>query len=146
MPVSGEFIRLIEEALAPLGSVKARRMFSGAGLYSGSVMFALIADDTLYLKADDATRTAFEAEGLGPFVYQGKGKPVRMSYWQAPQRLLDDPDELLAWAERALEAAHRAARSKSVRAEATRAKSTTKPKEASETTDAGRARSTTPRR
>ena len=132
MPVSGEFIRLIEEALAPLGSVKAgsikaRRMFGGAGLYSGAVMFALIADDTLYLKADDATRTAFEAEGLGPFVYQGKSKPVRLSYWQAPERLLDDPDELLAWAERALAAAQRAAQAKSTRAP--------------RTADAGRARS-----
>jgi DNA transformation protein len=77
-------------------------------------MFALIARDTLYLKADPQTVAAFETEGQGPFTYAAKGakggKRSIMSYWRAPDRLYDDPDELAVWARDALAAAHRAAR------------------------------------
>ena len=95
MPVSDGFIELLQEALEPLCPISVRRMFGGAGIYFGPAMFGLVADDTLYLKADDETRVHFEAEGLGPFVYEGKGKPIRMSYWRAPERLLDEPEQLL---------------------------------------------------
>ena len=40
-------------------------MFGGVGIYAGELFFALIADDTLYLKADDQTRSEFERRGLG---------------------------------------------------------------------------------
>jgi DNA transformation protein len=69
-------------------------------------MFALIADDTLYLKADGTTMPAFEAEGMKAFTYTSKGrKPITMSYWELPPRLLEEPDELAEWAR----AAHRIA-------------------------------------
>jgi DNA transformation protein len=89
-----------------------RRMFGGAGIYADGVMFGLIADDTLYLKANDETKRNFEAEGLGPFVYEGGGRTVAMSYWRIPERLLDDPDEMVAWARIALGVAQRAAAAK----------------------------------
>ena len=74
-------------------------MFGGAGVYVDDVMFALIADDTLYLKADGTTASAFEDEGMKPFTYTAKGrKPVSMSYWEVPPRLLEEPDELADWA------------------------------------------------
>jgi DNA transformation protein len=77
-------------------------MFSGAGLYADGVMFAILVDDTLYLKADELFARAFAAEGKGPFTYRRKGRaPVAMSYWEVPERLLDDPEELVAWARRA---------------------------------------------
>ena len=110
MSVSAGFVDMLKEQLAEFGSVSVRRMFGGAGIYNDGVMFGLIADDTLYLKADDINRSAFEAEDMKPFAYQGKGGHVAiMSYWQVPERLLDDPDELAAWARGALAAAHRAA-------------------------------------
>ncbi len=95
-----------------LGPVSMRRMFGGAGIYADGVMFGLIADDTLYLKANDETKRNFEAEGLGPFVYEGGGRTVAMSYWRIPERLLDDPDEMVAWARIALGVAQRAAAAK----------------------------------
>jgi DNA transformation protein len=73
-------------------------------------MFGLIADDTLYLKADEATKRAFEAEGLATFAYESNGKTVALSYWRIPERLLDDPDEMLSWARIALGVAHRQAK------------------------------------
>jgi DNA transformation protein and related proteins len=110
MSVSPSFRDMIEDALAPLGPVRVKRMFGGAGVYCGAVMFGLVSDDVLHLKADATTEADFKAEGMGPFVYHGKGKPIALPYWRAPERLLDDTDELLAWARKALTIAERARR------------------------------------
>ncbi len=109
MTASASFIAQLIESLAGLGPVTIKRMFGGAGVYADGVMFGLIADDVLFLKADDASKAAYEAEGLGPFVYDGKSKPITMSYWRAPERLHDDPDAMVAWARIALAVARRAA-------------------------------------
>jgi DNA transformation protein len=110
MSASESFISHLTESLAGLGPVTVRRMFGGGGVYCDSMMFGLISDDTLYLKADEATQAAFKAEGLGPFVYETAGrKPITMSYWRVPERLHDDPDEMVVWARTALGAARKAA-------------------------------------
>lgn len=101
MTASPDFIEFVQELFAPLGGVSIRRMFGGAGIYSRGVMFGLIDDDTIYLKADAETRKAFEERGCGPFVYDGKGKPIQMSYWQMPAELIDDAETALAWAKTA---------------------------------------------
>ena len=112
MAASEGFIEHLKDALSGLGPVSVRRMFGGAGVYADGVMFGLIADDTLYLKADDETKRAFEAEGLGPYGYDGHGKRIDLPYWRAPERLLDDADEMAAWARTALSVARRAAAAK----------------------------------
>lgn len=121
MSASDGFVELLKDVLRGLGPVAVGRMFGGAGVYADGVMFGLIADDTLYLKADDETKRDFEAEGLEPFIYEGRGRKVAMSYWRIPERILDDPDEMVAWARGALGVARRAAAKKSKR---TRAKKT----------------------
>ena len=94
------------EQLASLGPLQMRRMFSGAGLFLDGRMFGLIFGETLYLKANDANRPDFEAEGLGPFTYsRSGGRTIAMSYWQAPERLLDDEGEMQTWARKAVAAA-----------------------------------------
>jgi DNA transformation protein len=116
MSASQGFIELLKDALSGLGPVSVRRMFGGAGIYADGVMFGLIASDTLYLKADDATKRSFESEGLSPFVYQGRGRTIALSYWRIPERLLDDPDEMVVWAAAALAVARRAAAAKKPKA------------------------------
>ncbi|MBA4132750.1 MAG: competence protein TfoX [Hyphomicrobium sp.] len=108
MPLDPRLSELAEELFGPLGTISVRKMFGGGGIYCDGVMFALIADGVIYLKADARSQADFEAEGLGPFVYQGKAKPVAMSYWRMPERLLDDPDEALAWGRNAVRAAQSA--------------------------------------
>lgn len=94
------------------GRVTVRRMFGGAGIYAESVMFALIADGVIYLKADAGSATAFDRENLEPFVYAtGGGRRVVMSYRRMPDRLYDEPEELAQWARAALAAARRGAAS-----------------------------------
>ena len=109
MTASQGFVELLKDALSGLGPVSVRRMFGGAGVYADGVMFGLVADDTLYLKADDETKRAFEAEGLDRFGYDARGKRIDLPYWRAPERLLDDPEEMVAWARTALGVARRAA-------------------------------------
>lgn len=107
MSASDGFLDLLRELLAPLGVITIKRMFGGASFYADGVLFALVDDDALYLKADAATKGKFEAEGLGPFTYEGKTRPVAMSYWRAPERLYDDPEEMAEWAREAVLASRR---------------------------------------
>ena len=123
-PTDG-FKDFIAYQLAGFGPVTIRNMFGGAGIYADGVMFGLLADDVLYLKADEASARAFAAEGMGPFTYQPDGKPpVAMSYWEVPPRLLEEPDELAEWAA----AAHRIARAGKTPAGKTKSSSARKKK------------------
>jgi DNA transformation protein len=101
------------DLFAGFGPVTIRRMFSGFGISAEGINFALALRSGIYLRADDRTIARFEAEGSKPFQYQTRAKTVTvMSYWQLPERLHDDPEELTDWARAALAAAQRAALSK----------------------------------
>ena len=103
-----EFAAFVTGMLEPLGGVSARRMFGGHGIFAGGVMFALIADEQLYFRVDERTREQFEAEDCAPFSYRRtEGERKMHSYYTAPERLLDDADELLEWGQAAMDAAFR---------------------------------------
>ena len=109
---ANEFVTHCLELLAPLGAARSRRMFGGYGLYVDDLFIALIAFEHLYLKVDAQTRAAFEAAGCRPFVYDGKGQSVTMSYFTAPEQAIESPQDMLPWARLAFEAALRARASK----------------------------------
>ena len=102
----------IAELFAPFGRVTVRRMFGGAGLFTEGLMFGLVFDGAIFLRVDEASIPDFEREGSAPFVYTRARSPGRvgrhsLSYWRLPERLYDDPDELVSWAQRALAIAER---------------------------------------
>jgi DNA transformation protein and related proteins len=98
------------DLFAGFGPVTIRRMFSGFGISADGTNFALALRGGLYLRADEQTISRFEAEGAKPFQYQTRARTVTVgSYWQLPERLYDDPEELTGWARAALAAAQRAA-------------------------------------
>lgn len=98
------------ELFAGFGPVAIRRMFSGYGVSADGVNFALVLRGAVYLRADENSIPGFEAEGCGPFSYEMKGKVRTIgSYWQLPERLYDEPDEVTEWARTAHAAAERAA-------------------------------------
>ena len=98
------------DLFADFGPVTIRRMFSGFGISADDTNFALALRSGLYLRADDQTIPRFEAEGSKPFQYQTRARTVTVnSYWQLPERLYDDPEQLTGWAKAALAAAQRAA-------------------------------------
>ena len=114
--VQDHFVNHCLELLAPLGAVRARRMFGGHGLYLDDVFVALVAFERLYLKADASTQPCFAAAGCEPFIYEGKGKPISMSYWTVPAEAMDSAAEMAPWARLALQAAVAAMASKAAKA------------------------------
>lgn len=98
----------LPDVFAKLGPITLKNMFGGCGIYHQDVMFALVADDTLYLKTDSGNLSYFEEKGLEPFEYTGKdGRTVRMSYHRAPDEIFDNPVMAAQWAKRSWEAAQR---------------------------------------
>jgi DNA transformation protein len=100
------------ELLEPLGTVRAKAMFGGFGIYLKGLMFGLVADDTLYFKVDEKNRSDYEEKRLGPFTYQRGGKKFAMSYYRVPGEAIDDAQDLCAWAKKAHDAAVRVAANK----------------------------------
>jgi len=96
-------------ALTPLGPVRARAMFGGHGIYLDDTMFALTADDRLWLKVDGHNRDRFLGAGGEAFTYRRDGgKVVTMSYVAVPADVWADRECLIDWAGQALAAARRA--------------------------------------
>ena len=113
MPPGNDFADHALDLLVQVGPpfdtcARLRRMFGGHGIFCDGVMFALIADDTLYLKVDDETKPAFLDAGSLPFLYDKAGKTVEMSYVTVPDEASEDVGELREWAHMALAAANRA--------------------------------------
>ena len=107
MAVSPELRDHILDLLDGLGGVTARSMFGGVGLYRDGVMFGLITrSDVLYFRTDDGNRGEYEAAGMAPFVPFEDGR-MTMPYHEAPDHVLEDADQIRAWAGRAWEAARR---------------------------------------
>ena len=82
-------------------------MFGGVGIYAAELFFALLDDDTLYFKVDDATRPRFEDRGMAPFRPYGEDGEV-LQYYEVPADVLEDPEMLGTWVEAAIAAARRA--------------------------------------
>ncbi len=110
MVASDSFAEFLREQLAPLGHLSMRRMFGKTGVFCDGVMLAMVRENTLYFRVDDDNKTFFkEAEAFPPLNYDKKGGSIDLAFWRAPERLFDEPDELVAWAKQALAAAHRVA-------------------------------------
>src|SRR5256886_14708612 len=109
MAVSSEYLDYVHDQLSGLGGVSSRRMFGGAGLYCDEFFFALIDDDTLYLRVDDANRADFTARGMGQFRPYPDSPQLSMSYYETPVAVLEDAAALVAWARRSVAAAVAAA-------------------------------------
>ena len=112
MAAKNEFVEYLLELFQPFGEVKVKSMFGGFGIFRRDLMFGLVADDTLYLKVDEKSRSEFQSKGLSPFVYKMKGKECTMPYYQAPDEAMEDPEEMAQWAKKAYDAAKRASSGK----------------------------------
>ena len=103
MSVSEGYREYIMEWLERVGQVTARDMFGGVGIYFEGLFCALIAEDVLYFKVDDANRLDYEAAGMGPFRSGGQ----TMQFYEVPEEVLDDEEKLRLWAGKALDVARR---------------------------------------
>jgi DNA transformation protein len=105
VPTNSAYLEFITDLMAPLGSIVAKRMMGGHILYCDCIVFALIANNTLYLKADAQTRPRFEELGLKAFFpFEGKAS---MSYFQPPPEFFEDETALVEWGRMAVAAGKR---------------------------------------
>ena len=105
MAVSREYLDYVHDQLSGLGGVSSRRMFGGAGLYCDEFFFALIDNDTLYLRVNDDNRADYTSRGMGQFRPYADRPELSMSYYETPADVLEDPAQLVSWARRSVAAA-----------------------------------------
>jgi DNA transformation protein len=104
-----ELLDHLVDQLMPLGDARGRPMFGGYGVYLDGLIIGIIAFDMFYLKVDDQNRPDFEAAGSAPFSYDTKsGANTITAYWEVPADVLDDSDQLRAWALKSLAVSRRA--------------------------------------
>ena len=110
MVASDGFAEFLRDQFASLGRITMRRMFGKTGVFCDGAMFGMVTENTLYFRVDDQNRVTFkEAECFPPLNYEKKGRTIDLSFWRVPERLFDQPDELVTWARAALAAARRVA-------------------------------------
>jgi DNA transformation protein and related proteins len=119
MAVSETYLGFVIDQLAGIGCVRSKRMFGGVGLYADELFFALLDDNSLYFKVDDSNRADFEARGMGPFRPFRDKPELEMGYYAVPADVIDDAEELVAWARKALRVAAAAPRKAKRRKRAT---------------------------
>ena len=107
LPVTDGYREFVLDQLSGLGDVTAKAMFGGVGLYWRDLFFAIIARDVLYFKTDQENIGDYEQAGMEAF-RPYLDRPGTMRYHEVPTGVLEDPEELLAWARKAVGAARRA--------------------------------------
>lgn len=105
----GFYEYVVDELFSKISGISGRPMFGGYGIYKDGLFFALIADDELYFKVDDANKSDFEDAGSKPFVYTlSNGKTSQMNYYLLPPEIMEDHNELGGWVEKSVEVARKA--------------------------------------
>ena len=128
MVASDSFAEFLREQLAPIGPVTLRRMFGKTGVFCRGAMLGMVTDNTLYFRVDDHNREIFkEAESSPPLNYRKGSVLIDLAFWRVPERLFDEPDELVVWARAALAAARRVAAKRKPPASAPRRRQSPKP-------------------
>jgi DNA transformation protein len=107
MPVTPGFVDFVVERVANVIPVEPKRMFGGVLLYGPAGPVALLVDDRLYLKSDEASRDRFDEAGMDAFSPYGDGRT--MPYRQVPGELLEDADALAPWVRLAAASSERSA-------------------------------------
>ena len=107
-----DYVEYLKEVFSEFGSIQPRRMFGGYGIFHKGLMFALVADDALYLKADATISSYFTDRELEQFSYEKQGKSFKMSYYMAPEDIFDEQEEAKIWADRSYAAAVRSKKPK----------------------------------
>lgn len=90
------FKELVLDQLGDLRGVTCRAMFGGHGLYHREKFFGIIHKGRLYLKVSPSTRSAYIEQGMKPF--RPNAKQTLKNYYEVPPDILEDTEQLAAWA------------------------------------------------
>ena len=99
---AGFYEWVLNDLFDGIRGITSRAMFGGYGFYLNGSIFAIIADGRLYFKTDEAAMVDFKQRGSQPFRYSAKDRTqVTMGYWELPEDIMEDRDELVTWVKRA---------------------------------------------
>ena len=116
MAYDADFGEWVREHFAALGPIEIKRMFGAGAVYSHGLIFALLDDGVVWLKADEINAPLLQGAGARQFTYPTKGgTQMAMAYWSLPESALDDADEAVDWARQSIDAALRKAAAKKPR-------------------------------
>jgi DNA transformation protein and related proteins len=99
------FKEFVLDQLSALPAVRARAMFGAHGLYSGEHFFGILDGGRLFFKTDAHSKANYTSRGTEPFTYEARGKVMTMRYHEVPPDVLEQPQELVIWARKAIEIA-----------------------------------------
>ena len=94
------FKDFVLDQLQELDDVEARRMFGGHGLYQDETFFGILHKGELFFKIDASTVGEYRRRKMKPF--RPNAKQTLKSYYQVPVDIIEDADELRAWAAQAI--------------------------------------------
>ena len=104
--MAGEsFKDFVLDQLSALPELRVKAMFGGHGLYQADRFFGILMDGRLYFKTNEQTRAAYVDRGMAPFIYEKARRITTIHYFEVPPDVLENREELAAWARRAVEAA-----------------------------------------
>ncbi len=109
-PREESFAAFVLDQLRRCGTVSARPMFGGYGLYDDGRFFGIIFKGRLYFKTDATTARAYRERGAGPF--RPNRRQTLATYYEVPAEILEDEETLVTWAGEAVAVAASRARAK----------------------------------
>ena len=96
------FKEFVLDQLSALPDLRAKAMFGAHGIYSGEHFFGILDEGRLFFKTDERSQADYTSRGMGPFTYEMKGKVMAMAYHEVPPEILEQPQELVMWARKAI--------------------------------------------
>ena len=97
------FKDFVLDQLTELRGLSCRAMFGGYGVYRGDLFFGILARGRLYFKTGSESRARYESRGMQPF--RPSDRQTLKNYFEVPAEVVEDPDELVAWALEAVQVA-----------------------------------------
>lgn len=91
---------ILDQLKTGVRDVTCRAMFGGHGLYQGKIFFGIIHKGRLYFKTDEASRAEYVQGGMKPF--RPNARQTLTTYYEVPVEIIEDGEQLAAWAERAI--------------------------------------------
>ncbi|MCS6295708.1 MAG: TfoX/Sxy family protein [Nitrospira sp.] len=91
------FKDFVLDQLGPTPPLMCKAMFGGHGLYQRETFFGIIHKGRLYLKTNGMTQPAYASRGMQPF--RPNGKQILRHYYEVPVEVLEDAEQLRAWAQ-----------------------------------------------
>ncbi|MBV4367831.1 TfoX/Sxy family DNA transformation protein [Erwinia phyllosphaerae] len=82
--------------LAELGDIDSRSQFGGYSLSVDNVVFALVAEGELYLRACEQVKPYLTERKMKPLHFNKRGVPVALDYYRVDEPLWKENEQLLA--------------------------------------------------